>query len=70
MPKCTELLKTLFGLLDSPGGHIAICVLLINIGIFAQSRGLDLSKDTLVVAALAILGRSMLGQNGKGTGAA
>jgi hypothetical protein len=64
------MLKELFGLLDSPGGHILVCLSLIGIGIVAQSLQIDLSKDALVVFATGVLARSMLGQNGKGSGAA
>lgn len=61
-------MKEIIGLLDSPGGHMFVCLLLIGIGIGAQALQIELSKDTLVIFALGVLSRSMLGQNGKGAG--
>lgn len=54
--------------LDSASGHIATCLFLICLGISIEAyNGLKIpSAHDVVVFALGALGRSMLGQNGKG----
>ena len=59
-------MKDIIGLLDSPGGHMLMCLLLIGVGIASQALQIDLSKDALVAFSLGVLARSMMGQNGKG----
>lgn len=46
--------------LDRPGGHIAICLLLMVMGAVGYKFGIPKSED-VIVASLAILGRSMMG---------
>ena len=59
-------MKDLLAVLDTPGGHMLICLALVGFGIACAAFGLDVSKDALVIFALGVLSRSMLGQNGKG----
>jgi hypothetical protein len=60
------MMTKLLGLMDTPGGHMLICLVLIAAGVACVALRLDVSKDVLVVFALGVIGRSMLGQNGKG----
>ena len=61
-----DSLKDFLAILDTPGGHMLVCATLVAAGIGCVALRLDVSKDVLVVFALGVLGRSMLGQNGKG----
>ena len=51
----------ILGRLDSPGGHIAVCVALILIGMAAAVAKVPKVED-VVIFALGALGRSMLGE--------
>lgn len=54
--------------LDSPSGHIAVCLLLIFFGcalLAAKGQQAIPSAHDIVVFALGALGRSMIGQNGQ-----
>lgn len=60
-------MKNFVGEIDTPGGHITICVLLLLLA--AAFHKFQVPKaDDLIVFALATMGRSMLGKNGKGAG--
>jgi hypothetical protein len=59
-------MKEFFGELDSPGGHIAVCIGLILLGAALSKFSVPKAED-LIIFALGTMGRSMLGKNGKGT---
>jgi hypothetical protein len=60
-----DFLKTIFGLLDSPGGHIVLGLLLIASGMIGFKLNIQKSED-LLLAGLTIAGFAAKGQNGKG----
>jgi len=59
--------KAFLANLDSAGGHVCVCFALLAVGAIFFKAGVPKGED-LIVASLAIMGRSMLGQNGKGAG--
>jgi hypothetical protein len=59
-----EALKTLFSAIDTPGGHIFICMSLLVWGLIFHHVGMEKQSDACITGALAVLFMAMKGQNG------
>ncbi len=57
-------MKELFAALDTPGGHMAVCIMLIVIGGGMHKFGLTVQGDTMITSASAAIFFAMKGQNG------
>ncbi len=60
-------MKNFVAQLDTPGGHCIVCFALLFVGAIFWKLGVP-KGDDIVVFSLGVLGRSMVGQNGKGAG--
>ncbi len=57
-------MKDFFAALDTPGGHIVVCIALIVLGFSAHKEGFTLQGDTLITSASAAIFFAMKGNNG------
>ncbi len=57
-------MKDFFAAIDTPGGHMVVCIALIVLGFFAHKEGLTLQGDTLITSASAAIFFAMKGNNG------
>lgn len=57
-------MKDFFAAIDTPGGHMVICMALIGMGFSAHKLGLAVQGDTLITGATAAIFFAMKGNNG------